>query len=487
MNSTTITKAEFDEQDKLSNAFLISLGNDPILPNELLVVCENREVDSILFTNIAKKSMKLLNQSKIAVLLIPSSPVFSSTFERMAVQLSLPVNIITVDAGKLLEFCKSNLKPRDSFTTLVLEQSDLKKISPFVLTAATPRRMFFGREKEEATLLSTLSSNSVAVLGSRKIGKTSLLSHVFEALKNAGYAPYFADCQTVKNWKDFGDMAEREWKVRLSDDFRPQHLFDLTSKFKKRSKKKIVILLDEIDHLLFWDMQQKDDQVPEAFFRTCRTLSQEGTAQFVFSGERTIAQKLWDPQSPHWNFCRPLALQQLDRDSTEKLLIQPLQSLQVEIQGIRAFKEEIWKVTTGHPQIAQFLGDQLVSLLNKNTPNNRRKLTLNKIEEVTETFEYKDHYISTYWGQATDIEKFISLLITREPQQPANIINVLEKINVSNPDLEATNALRMLDLYGIVSYIKGNYQLRATWFSSAITAYGTDLNATISRYQEKLK
>src|SRR5207253_333476 len=100
--------------------------------------------------------------------------------------------------------------------------------------------------------------------------------------------------------------------------FDPDGLFELVTSLDDKSGRTPVFLLDETDQLLRWDASH-DTAVPEAFVRACRTLSQQGVAQFVFSGERVISQKLWDAQSPHWNFCRPLMLRQLERDAAEEL------------------------------------------------------------------------------------------------------------------------------------------------------------------------
>ena len=132
----------------------------------------------------------------------------------------------------------------------------------------------------------------------------------------------------------------------------------MSSRLDDGSGRPLVLLLDEIDRLLDWDYNQTESGVNEAFFRTCRTISQEGKAQFVFSGERIIAQKLWDPHSPHWNFCRPLQLQQLNSEASEKLLLDPLKSLQIEVDNLASFRKAAWHYTSGHPQIIQFLGDR---------------------------------------------------------------------------------------------------------------------------------
>ena len=464
---------------------IVSMEQDSVIPEELLVVSSDVEPNTDFCKHIARKSLQQVPEAKIAVLLVPNeSP--TSQIERRNIQSLLSANVVVIDPNTLIGIIKSKRNPRDEFLSLILEQSDLTKISPFVVNSATPRRMYFGRDREEAILLSTLSTNSIALLGSRRIGKTSLMHHATESLNNANFSAYFLDCQTVRNWSDFGEVAHRYWTIELPEDFRPQHLFDLITKLKTDSNENIVILLDEIDQLLEWDTRQEIEQVPEAFFRACRTISQNGEAQFVFSGERIIAKKLWDPHSPHWNFCRPLSLQQLDMDSTEKLLLQPLSALQIEINDIELFRNIIWAVTNGHPQIAQYLGDKLVQLLNLRIPSERSLLTVKDLSEIINSFDYKDHYLTTYWGQATSIERLISLLIVKGINTPSGIINELNSNEIHAIESDVIEALRMLELYGIVQQENKSYALRASWFEDALTAYG-GLDTTISLYWGNLK
>ena len=183
----------------------------------------------------------------------------------------------------------------------------------------------------------------------------------------------------------------------------------------------MVILLDEIDQLLEWDRAHEEDAVPEAFFRACRSLSQEGAVQFVFSGERTIAQRIWDPQSPHWNFSRPLALAQLTQDATASLLIQPLKAIGIRIADEVRFKSEAWRLTSGHPQIAQYLGDRLVRRLDVRSDRKELLLSAEDIVSVADTYEYAEHYLNTYWGQANPLEREISLIVAKAPTSPADL------------------------------------------------------------------
>jgi hypothetical protein len=385
----------------------------------------------------------------------------------------LPANIVVV-GPRLLRRLARAAKPLEILNEAVLDQSDLTKVSPFILSNATPTRMFFGRLAEAATISGTVGTNSVALLGSRRIGKTSLLRHVRAELEEANFLPFFGDCQTVRTWQDFADLAKTQWGVETSENFRPQHLVDLTRALGAGSDKPVVILLDEIDQLLEWDRKHEEDAVPEAFFRACRSLSQEGLAQFVFSGERTIAQRIWDPQSPHWNFCRPLPLAQLTREAATALLIQPLHAVGIRITDEAAFGAEAWRFTSGHPQIVQHLGDRLVRRLDAKPDRRALELGVNDIVAVAETYDFAEHYLNTYWGQATPLEREISLMVAKAPVVPSALLHMLKETNPTLDETTLQAALRMLRLYGLIAEEEGEISLRAVWFNDAQSYFGGD-------------
>jgi len=465
-----------------SNAVLKTSGNS-IIPDALLVVADEGPPGIELLRKVSKEALSSISETKLSVLLTVSTDESTGW---QSIQNTLPINVLVIGVNDLVRFAKSANDPREDFANLILQQADLTKVSPYVLKGVTPERMFVGREGEQATMLSTLSSNSVVLLGSRRIGKTSLMRHVRKRLGEAGYYPLFGDCQTVRTWKDFGDLARMEWDMSLPSDFKPQHLFELVRKVEADAEGKIVFLLDEIDQLVAWDKEHTSDEVDEAFFKACRTISQEGRAQFVFSGERTIAQKLWDPHSPHWNFCREVQLQQLDRESSRHLLVEPLESLQIKIEDLQKFESRSWGITSGHPQIVQFLGDSLVGLLNERSPERRTRLNVEDLNTVADTYNYREQYLTTYWGQATKLERLISLLIVKGVCNTSNIIKYIfdNKINITDDKLMAS--LRMLELYGIIKQEGDGYILKAEWFKFALESYG-GVDRAISRLIQKIQ
>lgn len=443
-----------------------------VLPNKLLVGASMNAADPALFREIAGLALTNTPDSKFAVLLSPQSPGIATAASLRTLQRVLTSNVVVIDSNLLLNMAERAQLPRDAIAHEVLTQSDLVKASPFVVNSVTPERMFFGREAEEATMISTLTANSVALLGGRRIGKTSLMRHAEKRLRDAGFATYFADCQTVRDWADFAAMARRTWRVNVDTPFTPSKLFDLVQKLIDPRSSKTVFLLDEIDHLLEWDTVHPDDEVTEAFFRACRTISQEQVAQFVFSGERTIARRLWDPHSPHWNFSHPIMLRWLDPEAARKLILNPLKAMQIEVDDEEGFASIAWSRTNGHPRLLQLLGDRLIRQINEREPASRTTVEPSDLTNVSDTYSYAEQYLETYWGQATVFERLITLIVATGNEELGQQKQFLDLKGVPFTDGEIRGALRILELYGIIGPTASGYKLLLDWLLDAIEFYG---------------
>ncbi len=419
---------------------------------------------------VAQDSIKQAPGSPVAVYLSSKNIDSDQLKAHRKNQIFLPTNVVVLGPEQL-ENMAERRQPISPFVDTLLMQSDLTKVSPYILNNATPASMFYGRDREAATVLQTIATNSVAILGSRRIGKTSLIRRVQEELDKMNFQAFFGDCQTVRTWADFGDLAKRKWKVDLQGNFRPDHLADLVDQLGSRGEGQVVIILDEIDQLLDWDNLPSNDSVPEGFFRACRALSQEGAAHFVFSGERRIANRLWDPHSPHWNFCREIQLSQLDRVDALSLLIDPLRAMNIDIANRSIFEEEVWTRTSGHPQIVQYLGDRLIRSLDDRTDRRNLTLSVENLISITETFNFAEHYLTTYWGQATAYERAVSRAVAAGATTSAEVIDRLNAEGLADVSSTLASALRMLRLYGVIEERDGQIGMRATWFNQALGHY----------------
>lgn len=452
---------------------MLHVAPDHLIPGNVVVaaVSESNGIPEVV-RELAEVSLKHAPEARIGAVLVPDELGESERQELRNVQLFVSIAVALLDPLDLENMATARRSPRETWAKIVLRESDLVKISPYVLRSATPERIFYGRDAEEASLLSNVSSQSIAILGGRRIGKTSLMRHARSAMEKAEYTVYYGDCQAVRTWEDFGSLAARSWGVHVEDPFTPDSLASMVGVLTARTNGSLILMLDEIDHLLDWDAHQSYDEVPESFFRTCRALSQEGRAQFIFSGERTIAMKLWDPHSPHWNFCQPLQLRQLSREATRDLLFRPLNQLQVEFLEQTTAEDVAWHSTSGHPQIVQFLGDLLVQKLNERPNTERGSISLEDINEILQSYTFNEHYLETYWGQATRLEKLISILLVDSPKSVTVMQDDLLARGVHAAADEVRLACRMLELYGIADVVGEEYRLRIGWFPQALEAYG---------------
>lgn len=464
-----------DVNDDRAPATLIAVRGtapiDPVLPPEIVVGATAERVEEQFVRDFARTARRASADASVALLVAASANGWRSSSAADALRSTLATSVVVIDIEELVALAGA-VSPRDQVVRTVLEQADLTKANPFNTTGATPRQMFFGRDEEEGRLRGLLRTNSAALIGGRRIGKTSLLQASLDLLDSERWQTCYADCQEASNWATFVAHVASRWGVHLDEQFRPSLLGDMVDQLADGSNRPLVIALDEVDGLLRWDLELHGGGVSETMFRACRALSQEGRCQFVFSGERLLAERLWDPSSPHWNFCLPVPVKQLDRPAAGELVTQPLTSLGVTIDDPARFAQLCWDRTHGHPQVLQHLGDMLVRRLNERPPSERTVLGVSDVDNVTNSGEFRRHYLVTYWGQANAVERLLSALVAAGSTTIERLRVGLREAGAPTGGRELLAALQMLDLYGIVDMADEGATLRAKWLGDAMRVVG---------------
>lgn len=441
----------------------LSVKPSPLVPGDLAVAAQVSEVTVDDVRAVAAAARRFAPETTVALLLVPDAASWIDDPDREVTTRTTATSVVVLGPDDLRVLAAAKDVERE-LSAMILRQADLTKASPFVHNGVTPPRLFHGRRIEETSIVSDLATSSVAVLGSRQIGKTSLLHRVRETLLAQRRSVYYGDCQAVGDWDGFRALAERDWGVQLSPTFAPDQIAELVSQLDPGGEFPILIL-DEIDRLVSWDRETEVGGVKEAFFRGMRALSQAGRAQFVFTGERTIADVLWAPDSPHWNFCQRLSLRQLEREDAAALLFDVLASLSISFADRALAEQVLWRSTSGHPRLVQLLGDKLVRRLNERPGDERAVLAASDLESIVETFDFKTEYVDTYWGQATDFEKELTRQIAEGRTSLAHL-----QAEVSGHG--AHHSLRILELYGIIDVERDAVSLRAEFLPEALTVAG---------------
>ncbi|HXE71188.1 MAG TPA: AAA family ATPase, partial [Candidatus Nitrosotenuis sp.] len=227
--------------------------------------------------------------SRFALLLTPGRKEQAVQVLDQQLRAALRYDVIVLTPEDLRDILKVRDRSR-ALVAKILEQVDLTVVSPFVTEGPVPASMFFGREGEIKEILYRLDQASLALIGPRRIGKTSVLQRCLAALQSQNRPVLYIDCQAVYDYKGFLDLVAAEhlsgrsygpWESPLG--FRAL-LADLAS---LHAGGRLLFILDEVDLLL-----REDREGSEGLFRVFRSVSQGGLATFLFCGEKTLLARM---------------------------------------------------------------------------------------------------------------------------------------------------------------------------------------------------
>ncbi len=292
---------------------------------------------------------------------------------------------------------------------LILSQVDLTVVSPYVTSGPVPANMFFGREYELKTIVRTIRDTNFAIVGGRKIGKTSVLARVHQLLQETPeFKPFYLDCQAVRSHADFFEAIDTMWRTPLPtptiEGFR-RMATELPDQFPNRT---LVMLFDEIDGLL-----QKDLQSGEQLFQILRALSQEGRLRFIFCGEKVLNESLHNPNQVFFNFCNLMPLTYLNPAEARRVVVEPMQEMGITLEDHGALADEIVELAAGHPNIVQFICQKLIEQINQRRERHIRRTDL---QVVSQSAQFAEYFAEVSWGHADALERLITLLMLDQPE-----------------------------------------------------------------------
>lgn len=403
------------------------------------------------------------------------------TIQRMInaqIRPTLKSDLIVLGASFLNDVVSPSIRPQTALLSAILREVELTRVSPFMAGGAElADRMFFGREGELKDIAEAVTKTSVAITCGRRIGKTSLLNRLARRqLPGRGHPCFFLNCQPAKNYQELLAEMSKQWE-RSDLPFDPQQpnsFAQVAQALAGANGRPPVFLLDEIDALVRHDSEQD-----YPLFKQLRALSMDGRARFVITGERLVYAQTNDANSPLFNFFGlKERLSFLTRPSVSKLIVDPLQDMQVELREPLPTLDAIFEITSGHPYLVQRLCHALVkqcSLLGV------RVIEQQHIEEVLNDSDFQQDYFYTVWGQAPVLARIITLLLPSQGASMSGMRAMLRERGVDPPLRELQEALNLLDLYSVIERKQGGrYVFVATGFPTMIErAYGEDVDIQI--------
>jgi len=345
----------------------------------------------------------------------------------------------------------------------ILAQVDLTVVSPFVISGPVPETMFFGREAEVKMLVESADSADFSIVGNRKIGKTSLLQRA-RARMAAGrrVTPLMVDCQIVRDAASFFAAFQAQNKLALPEPT-PEGLTAALTGLHQHGPPP-VLLMDEVDALL------ADEKIRgEPLIAAWRALAQAGVCRFVLCGSTELARRLDDADSAFFNFSQLLPLGYLSPETARLVLVQPLETLGIALEDEEALLAEVQALTSGHPNLIQYLGRGLVEAANR---RGERRIVPDDLVALRRSTDFSEYYLKTVWGQAGPLERLITLLAADSLSSDGFQLQELEaalaahSVQVDEETLDA--ALKLLRAYAILEKHERTYTFAPRAFSEIL-------------------
>lgn len=235
----------------------------------------------------------------------------------------------------------------------VCEQIPISVLAPYEYGPPVVGTRFFGRKREINDILRH-DTTSFAIMGVRRIGKTSLLNEIERRMLEQGEKKeriVRLDCSTHSGPVQFVEEVVRQLNIRelprlknIQDSY-----FSFPDFLKRMSKMHggpITIFLDEADQFLLW---ARDVTLP-----ALRDSMTSGACRYIVAGFQAVMSEWSDNKSPfYWAF-RAINLGPFEREDIEEIVRLPARSLHLRIEDEPAFLARLQADTRGHPYLIQY-------------------------------------------------------------------------------------------------------------------------------------
>lgn len=340
---------------------------------------------------------------------------------------------------------------------IILSQGvELSALSPYVFKGPVPDKMFFGRETEVKEITRMIENRDYTIVGGRRIGKSSTLLKIDRLLNNdPRYRAIYFNCEDKFDYEDLFQALGEEFQQDF-DGYDPLNFRKFAATLQKESApRQVVILLDEIDELLAFDSAA---QPAGQLFKTFRALSHGRVCRFVFSGSRTLYKHLHQPNSPFFNFCEDITLRPLEKKSVAEIVRKPMRQLGIEILEEEELIARMIDLTSCHPNVVQWLCDRLVKAAAS------RQISPKNLEEISSHTDFYNHFLQTSWGEATPLEKLISLVIDDPAFESSRLLEELASHGITDKR-SIQDGLEMLQVYSLLERHGDQYRFVSPHFS----------------------
>ncbi len=361
-------------------------------------------------------------------------------------------NLVLIGAEEQKNVLHSR-RPTGELLDIISAQVPISYLSPYETRAPVTGSRFFGREHEISRILSNPDTNH-AILGIRRIGKTSLLRETERILleQEAAARVVYLECSDLLSTDDYIREVVRKLNPRELPRLELQkYVFffpNFLERMSKQFKSKIIFLLDEVDNLVI--MQRGDWEL----FRMLRASSNKGACQYIIAGFREAMREQYMLDSPFYNFTQEIRLSEFTRQQARNLIVTPMENLRVRFKNEDEVVSRIFEETAGHPNLIQYY---CLILLRQLDQTGEREISPQSLIDVYTDEGFTGHLLTSFMQNTENREKgLIYALMMSSPEAGSKgfgqeeIDNVLHKAGIPLPQKDIDEACSVLTLAGVI-------------------------------------
>jgi AAA+ ATPase superfamily predicted ATPase len=428
-----------------------------------------RDLDNVSAQHVVQSLADVIRERslgrQITLVLVDgnSLPLF-----RFKNSLNTPVVLVGSDEQKNV---LQSRRPSGELLDLISAQVPISYLSPYETRAPVTGSRFFGREQELARILANPDTNQ-AILGIRRIGKTSMLREIERILKEReeNARVVYLECSDLLSSEDYIREVVRKLNPRELPRLHMQKYVFFFPNFLERMSKffksKITFLLDEIDNLVI--MQRGDWDL----FRMLRASSNKGACQYIIAGFREAMREQYVLDSPFYNFAQEIRLNEFSRQQARELIVTPMQNLRVKFHAEDEVIDRIYEETAGHPNLIQYY---CLILLRRLDETGQREISPNSLIDVYSDEGFTSHLLTSFMQNTENREKAVTyaILISAEDAGKKGfgleeIDLLLRKGGISLPQNAIDEALSLLSLAGILHRKGRDYYFTSPVFTKVL-------------------
>jgi hypothetical protein len=361
-------------------------------------------------------------------------------------------NLVIIGCEEQEEVLQSR-RPSGELLDLISAQIPISNLAPYETRAPVTGSRFFGREYEVSRIIGNPDTNH-AILGIRRIGKTSLLREIERILQEDEDPAHvvYLECSDLLSTDDYVREVVRKLNPRELPRLHLQkYVFffpDFLERMARAHKSKTIFLLDEVDNLVI--MQRGSWEL----FRMLRASANKGACQYIIAGFREAMREQYLLDSPFYNFAQEIRLSEFTRRQAHDLIVTPMENLRVRIKNKDEVVGRIYEETAGHPNLIQYY---CMILLRRLDRTGQREISPESLIDVYSDEGFKSHLLTSFMQNTENREKSLVYAVLMAMGEPnlrgfshPFIDAALRKRGIVLPQGDIDEACGVLTLAGVI-------------------------------------